>query len=156
MQPQQQSKRATIVIIDNDEGMRHSLEWLIGSLGHDVLAYASGLHYLDDAVKAGRPDCVVLDIHIPELNGVELYGILKTQYPDVPVIFITGYPDQAMAERARALESNRFFIKPLDTDALLDCIDKALIGTSLHLEALESDEAVEVEQEPLFINKVAH
>jgi FixJ family two-component response regulator len=155
MQPQQQSKRATIVIIDNDEGMRHSLEWLIRSAGHDVLAYATGLHYLDDAVKAGRPDCIILDIHIPELNGVELYGILKTQYPDVPVIFITGYPDQAMAEKARALESNRFFTKPLDTDALLDCIDKAIIGTTLHCKASESDEAVEAKREPLLIIKVA-
>ena len=145
----------TIAIIDNDEGMRHSLEWLIRSAGHDVLAYASGLRYLDDAVEADRPDCVILDIHIPELNGVELYGILKTQYPDVPVIFITGYPDQVTAETARALEANRFFTKPLDTDALLDCIDKAIIGTTPHLEASEIDEVVEAKREPLLINKVA-
>ncbi len=145
----------TIVVIDNDEGMRHSLEWLIGSLGHDVLAYDSGLHYLGDAVKSGRPDCIILDIHMPEANGVELYGMLKTQYPDVPMIFITGYPDQAMAEKARVLESEGFFTKPLDTDALLDCIDQAIMGTTLPSEASEIDEAVDAEQEPLLINKVA-
>lgn len=120
------STKSTVVVVDNDEAMRHSLEWLIGSSGHDVITYSSGLHYLDDAVRDGRPDCVILDIHMPEINGLELYGILKTQYPDVAVIFITGYPDQIMADQARMLELTGFFTKPLDTEALLSCIDKAV------------------------------
>jgi two-component system, LuxR family, response regulator FixJ len=130
MDKQGTPEKATVVVIDNDEAMRHSLEWLIASSGHDVVAYDSGLCYLDDAAETGRPDCVVLDIHMPEINGLELYGILKTQYPDVAVIFITGFPDQVMAENARALESKGFFTKPLDTDALLDCINKAVARTA--------------------------
>lgn len=123
------SKQATVVVIDNDEAVRHSLEWLVKSSGHDVRAYNSGLHYLDDAVQAGRPDCVVLDIHMPEINGLELYGIIKTRYPDIPIIFISGFPDQVMAEKARTLQSKGFFTKPLDADALLDCIDRAVART---------------------------
>ena len=129
------AKQATIVVIDNDAAMLHSLEWLIRSSGHDVRAYDSGLRYLDDAVNSGRPDCVILDVHMPELNGLDLYGIVKTRYPDIPVIFITGFPDQVMAEKARALESRRFFTKPLDTDALLDCIDKAIAAATPRNEA---------------------
>jgi two-component system response regulator FixJ len=122
-------KQATIVIIDNDEAMLHSMEWLIRSSGHNVRAYASGLSYLDDVIYSDRPECVILDVHMPEINGLELYGIIKTQHPDIPVIFITGFPDQVMAEKARALESTRFFTKPLDTDALLECIDKAVASS---------------------------
>jgi two-component system, LuxR family, response regulator FixJ len=126
MDKQGTSEKATVVVIDNDEAMRHSLEWLIGSSGHNVLTYDSATSYLNDAGRAGKPDCVILDIHMPEINGLEIYGMLKTQYPDIPVIFITGFPDQIMAEKARALDSTGFFTKPLDTDALLDCIDKAV------------------------------
>lgn len=125
-------KKATIVVIDNDEAVLHSLEWLVKSSGHDVLSYDSGLRYLDDAVQAGRPDCIIMDIHMPEINGLELYGIIKTHHPDIPVIFITGFPDQIMAEKARTLQSKGFFTKPLDTDALLDCIDKAVAPTVSH------------------------
>lgn len=120
------SEQATVVVIDNDSAVRHSLEWIIRSSGHDVQSYDSGLSYLDVAVRDGRPDCVVLDTHISEITGCELYGILKTQYPDVPVIFITGYPEQSIAEKARTLESRRFFTKPLNMDALLNCIDRAI------------------------------
>jgi FixJ family two-component response regulator len=126
MDAPQTAKQATIVVIDNDESMRHSLEWLIRSSGHEVRAYDSGLRYLDAVAGTGRPDCIVLDIHMPEINGLELYGVIKTQCPEIPVIFITGFPDQIMAKKARTLEPQRFFIKPLDTDALLDCIDKAI------------------------------
>lgn len=131
MQELRIAKKSTVIVIDNDEAMRHSLEWLIRSSGHDVRSYDSGPRYLDDAVQAGRPDCVILDIHMPEMNGLELYGILKTQYPDVAVVFITGYPEQIMAEKARALESKGFFTKPLDTDALLGCVDKAIASSGV-------------------------
>jgi FixJ family two-component response regulator len=126
MHARQTAKPATVVVIDNDESVCHSLEWLIRSSGHDVRAYDSGLHYLDAGVEADRPDCIVMDIHMPEINGLELYGIIKTHHPYIPVIFITGFPDQIMAEKVRALESTGFFTKPLDTDALLECIEKAV------------------------------
>lgn len=125
-------EKATVVVIDNDEAVLHSLEWLVKSSGHNVLSYDSGLRYLDDAVQADRPDCIIVDIHMPEINGLELYGIIKTRYPDIPMIFITGFPDQVMAEKARTLQSNGFFTKPLDTDALLDCIDKAVALATHH------------------------
>ena len=66
---------------------------------------------------------------MPEINGLELYGILKNRHPDIAVIFITGYPDQHLAEKARTLEAKGFFTKPLDTDAVLECIDKAVAAS---------------------------
>ena len=126
MQERQAKHRPMVVVIDDDEAMRHSLEWLILSSGHAVLGYASAQSYLDDTGRDGTPDCVILDVHMPEINGLELYGILKDRHPDMAVIFITGYPDQALAEKARSLEATRFFTKPLDTDAILACIDAAI------------------------------
>jgi len=131
MQELQISMKPAVIVIDNDEAMRHSLEWLIRSSGHEVLSYDSAKSYLGDPTQAGKPGCVILDIHMPEINGLEMYGILKNQHPDVSVIFITGYPNQILADKARKLESKGFFTKPLDTDALLDCIDKAVASSGI-------------------------
>ena len=59
---------------------------------------------------------------MPEINGLELYALLKKQYPDISVIFVTGHPGQILAEKARRLDSKGFFTKPLNTDTLLHCI----------------------------------
>lgn len=123
--------KPAVIVIDNDEAMRHSLEWLIRSSGHEVLSYDSAKSYLGDTARAGKPGCVILDIHMPEINGLEMYGILKNQHPDVSVIFITGYPNQILADKARLLEAKGFFTKPLDTDALLACIDKAVASSGI-------------------------
>lgn len=122
----QTQKSATVILIDGEESTRHSLEWLIQSLGHNVHAYDSGLSYLDAAVGSDRPDCMILDTHMQEINGLELYGIMKTQYPDLPVIFVTGLPDQPIAQKARSIDSTGFFIKPVDSDALAACLGQAL------------------------------
>ena len=131
MYEQQTSRGSTVVVIDDDEAMRHSLEWLIRSAGHNIVGYESGSQYLDDAVRNGKPDYVLLDIHMLEIDGLELYGVLKTQHLDLAVIFITGYPDQLLAEKARVLDVKGFFTKPLDTDALLSCIDKTAASSRI-------------------------
>ena len=117
--------KPTIIVIDDDAAMRHSLQWLISSSGYDVHSYESAKSYLDDAMWDGRPDCVISDIHMSEMTGVELHGILKKRYPNVPVIFISGQHDLSV-DQARSLGSAGFFSKPLDTDAFLTSIHKAV------------------------------
>ena len=130
MQERLAQHSAMVVVIDDDEAMRHSLEWLLHSSGHRVQCYASAQGYLDDSGRDGDPACVIVDVHMPDINGVELYGMLKDRDPDLAVIFVTGYPDQALAEKARSLDATRFFTKPLDTDAILSCIDEAIAATA--------------------------
>ncbi len=134
MHAPQTTKQASVAIIDNDDSVRHSLEWLTQTAGYDVHVYDSGLSYLDAAAEGYRPDCIVLDLYMPIINGLELYGIIKTQHPDIPIIFITGLPDQGISEKARALEATRFFTKPLEIDALLACIDKTLASSPPQLQ----------------------
>lgn len=129
MQKPMESKKSMIIIINIDELIRDLLGWLIRAAGHDVRTYDSGLDYLDDAARDDRPDCVILDTHMLGISGLEMYGILKTQYPNLPVIFITGYPDHTIAEKSRALESQGFFTRPLDTNAILNCIDGAIASS---------------------------
>lgn len=114
--------KTTVIVVDDDEAVRHSLEWLLKSWNYHVLSYDSATNYLRDSARSGRPGCIILDIHMPEINGLELYAILKKQYPDISVIFVTGHPGQILAEKARRLNSQAVFTKPLDTDALLHCI----------------------------------
>ena len=126
----QSARPSAVVVVDDDEAMRDSLMWLIGSCGHQAIGYASGPSYLESAAGADDPDCVILDIHMPEMSGLELYRILKARRPDLPVIFITGYPEQGLAQTARRLKAEGFFTKPLDTDALLGCLERILAPVS--------------------------
>jgi len=114
--------KTTIIVVDDDEAARHSLVWLIKSWSYHVLSYASATSYLRDTVRSEKPACAILDIHMPEINGLEPYAILKKQHPDIAVIFVTGHPNQNLAEKARKLDTKGFFVKPLDADALLHCI----------------------------------
>lgn len=115
------SMNSTIVIIDDDEGARDSLRWLLQSAGYTALSYRSASAYLE-ATDGGRPACVILDMHMSGMNGVEFYPLLKTRYPDLPIVFVTGHSDQALARDARRLKAEGFFSKPLDTEALLQQI----------------------------------
>lgn len=121
--------KTTIIVVDDDEAARHSLGWLIKSWGYHVLSYDSATSYLRDTVRNGKPACVILDIHMPEINGLELYAMLKKQHPDIAVIFVTGHPNQDLAAKVRKLDTKGFFVKPLDTDALLHCIAASAAST---------------------------
>jgi FixJ family two-component response regulator len=122
-------KNSTVVIIDDDEAVRESLGWLLRFSGHVVAGYDSAVTYLNVGRKLGRPDCVVVDIHMPQMNGLECYQEIKGQFPDVPVVFITGDPGQTLAKQAEALEPMNFFAKPLDTQKLLSRINEAVTSS---------------------------
>jgi two-component system response regulator FixJ len=120
--------RSAVAIIDDDEGACHSLKWLVQSAGYAVACFHSAAAFLDLATADNRPACIIMDIHMPGINGVELYRMLKERYPGIPVVFVTGYPDQALATKARSLEPDGFFAKPLDTEALLRQIKQLIAG----------------------------
>lgn len=111
--------KPAVVIIDDDEGACYSLEWLVQSAGYAVACFRSPGAFLDMATADNRPACVIMDVHMPGISGPELYPLLKNRYPGIPIVFVTGYPDQALSRKARALNPEGFFSKPLDTEALL-------------------------------------
>ena len=112
-------------IIDDDDAVRDSLVFLLDSSGIKAEAHASAAAFLD--IFAGQEKgCVVTDIRMPEVSGLELLRRIKEKRPDFPVIVITGHGDVPLAVEAMKLGAADFLEKPFDDDSLLAAIRAAL------------------------------
>jgi FixJ family two-component response regulator len=121
-----------VFIVDDDISVRESLELLVRDENWKPVIFASAQEFLDHPRKH-VPSCLVLDVSLPGLDGLELQKRLAVEHVDVPIIFITGYgdiPKSVQAMKAGALE---FLTKPLNTDALVSAIRNALQRSSLAL-----------------------
>ena len=121
----QEKKQSTVFVVDDDEAMRESLTWLIESVGLNVETFSSA----DDFLKfyyPGRPGCLLLDVRMPGMSGLELQGHLQKQQVKVPVIIITGHGDVPMAVRAMKAGAIDFIEKPFNDEQLLESIRNAL------------------------------
>jgi len=119
------SDKAVVHVIDDDEAMRQSLAFLLGTVGMEVQTYESAVAFLEVAptVKAG---CVITDVRMPELSGVELLRQLRERKLDIPVIVITGHGDVPLAVEAMKIGAMDFLEKPFDDEALLASVRSAL------------------------------
>jgi len=126
-----ESENKTVFIVDDDEGVRKALGFLLRSAGHAVETFASARDFLErcDITRRG---CVLLDVCMPESSGLDLQRELQARSWDLPVIFITGHgtiPTAVAALRAGALD---FIEKPINEDALLDSIERAVDWEDRH------------------------
>lgn len=116
--------RVLVAVVDDDAGIRRALQRLLRSAGFDGRAFASGNEFLA-ALPISGLRCVILDVHMPELGGIELQHRLDACCPPVPVIFITGHDDAEAQRRALAQKPIAFLSKPIDDRQLLDAIAMA-------------------------------
>lgn len=114
-----------VFIIDDDPSVRKSLVRLITSVGLAVQAYPSAQDFLDNQLHEG-PQCLVLDIRMPGLSGLDLQKELQQQQRMIPIIFITGHADVPMSVRAMKAGAVDFLEKPFNDQELVDAIHKAL------------------------------
>jgi FixJ family two-component response regulator len=124
-------------VVDDDEAVRSSLKLLLKSAGLTALAYASAAEFLA-AYEDDQPGCLVLDIRMPGMNGLELQDELNRRGAMIPVIFITGHGDVPMAVEAMQLGAMDFLQKPFRDQDLIDRVRKALAldrGNRAQLEA---------------------
>jgi FixJ family two-component response regulator len=122
-----------VFIVDDDVSVRESLELLIRDQNWEPEMFASAKEFLDRPRKR-VPSCLVLDLSLPGLNGLELQKQLALEHSDMPIIFISGYgdvPKSVQAMKAGALE---FLTKPIDDDALVNAIRNALQRSTQALE----------------------
>lgn len=112
-------------IIDDDEAMRESLVFLLDTAGFDVVASPSAVAFLK-TVPDPRLGCIVTDIRMPDMNGLELIRVLRADGHDYPVIVITGHGDVPLAVEAMKAGVIDFIEKPFDDETLLDAIGIAL------------------------------
>jgi two-component system response regulator FixJ len=119
------SEKAVVHVIDDDEAMRQSLAFLLGAVGIEVQTYESAVAFLKVApdVKAG---CVITDVRMPELSGVELLRRLRELKLGIPVIVITGHGDVPLAVEAMKIGALDFLEKPFDDEVLLASVRSAL------------------------------
>jgi RNA polymerase sigma factor (sigma-70 family) len=117
--------KATVFVVDDDQAMRNSLKWLIESVGVAVESFASADEFLAN-YEQGRPGCLVLDVRMPGMSGLELQEYLTSRNIRVPAVIITGHGDVPMAVRAMKAGAVDFIEKPFNDEALLDAIRRAL------------------------------
>ncbi len=114
-----------IAVVDDEESVRRALQRLIRSAGMNVNTYASGAEFFASAQKC-RPDCLVLDLHMPLMNGFEVQSQLVQSELRVPIIVLTGHDTPEARERAMEAGAAAYFRKPVDGQALLDAIASAI------------------------------
>lgn len=114
-----------VYLVDDDEAVRDSLGMLLSSVGLASAIYASALEFLEH-FDPERHACLVADIRMPGLSGLELQQRLNEQHADIPIIFITGHGDVPMAVTAMKSGAADFIQKPFRDQDLLDRIGKAL------------------------------
>jgi two-component system response regulator FixJ len=116
---------ATVYIVDDDRMARESLQWLIESAGLTAEVYASGVDFLQQ-LDTTQPGCVLLDVRMPDINGMELHAKLKQHNVLLPVIIVTGHADVAMAVRAMKAGAYDFIEKPYNDALMLERVQNAI------------------------------
>jgi FixJ family two-component response regulator len=114
-----------IFIVDDDASVRKSLARVMTSAGYAVEAFASAREFLERAPLAG-PGCLVLDVRMPGLSGLDLQEALAGTSRRIPIVFITGHGDISMSVKAMKSGAADFLTKPYDVEQLLAAVDRAV------------------------------
>jgi FixJ family two-component response regulator len=118
-----------ISIVDDDESFRRATAGFVASLGYTVAAFGSAEEFLKSASLA-HTACLISDVHMPGMSGIELQNELIERGHRMPVIFFTAYSASHVHLQALALGAVGIFDKPFDEDKLISCLDQALSGGS--------------------------
>jgi FixJ family two-component response regulator len=116
---------AQVFVVEDDDSVRRALDRLLRSAGYSVAGFVSALDVLA-AVQRSAPACLIIDVRMPVMDGLELFENLRSADVSVPVIFITGHGDIAMAVRAMKAGAFDFLAKPFSDDALLGAVASAV------------------------------
>jgi FixJ family two-component response regulator len=114
-----------VFIVDDDVSVRSALESLIESAGWVAETFASAQEFLR-CPRVAAPSCLVLDVSLPDISGLELQRRVATDRTDMPIIFISGYGDVPMTVRAMKAGAVEFLMKPFKDDVLLNAIRNAI------------------------------
>jgi FixJ family two-component response regulator len=116
---------SVISIVDDDASVRVATDNLLRSLGYTVHTFASAEEFLR-SIHFNDTSCVIADVQMPTMSGVELQALVLAQGHRVPFIFITAFPEETIRERAVKAGAICFLTKPFDRLTLIKCLDTAL------------------------------
>jgi len=128
-----QQQQPIVFVVDDDISVRESLELLIQFAGWQPETFASAEEFLAHP-RTVTPSCLVLDVSLPDLNGLELQKLIASERTDMPIIFITGHGDVPMTVQAMKAGAVEFLTKPFDDEVLLSAIRHAIERSAAVLE----------------------
>jgi FixJ family two-component response regulator len=114
-----------IAVIDDDASVRRALQRLLQSAGFTVETFAAAREFLNSDYRA-RTACLVLDVHLPEMSGLQLQEYLAASGAPIPIVFITAYDDVSTRERVNRAGAVGYLRKPFDQATLIGAIRRAL------------------------------
>ena len=114
-----------VSIVDDDETVRVAVSSLVRSVGHDVCVFDSAEAFLASP-RLEETSCLIADMQMPGMSGLDLQTALKARRPNLPVIIITAFPEPRIRQQAKAAGAIGFFSKPIDGNVLIDCLEQAL------------------------------
>jgi len=120
-----QEKPGLVTIVDDDESVRGALKGLLKYAGFLVLAFASAEEFLESGEQQ-KTACLIADIRMPGMSGLELQSKLNLDHHRIPIIFITAHGDEKMRMQALRAGAVEFLTKPFDDEALVDSVRAAL------------------------------
>jgi FixJ family two-component response regulator len=116
-----------LAVVDDDADVRVALTRLVSAAGFTVETFASGAEFLR-SLQDHEPDCLVLDLHMPEMSGFDVQSALASVHSAVPVVVITGHHTPESHARAIHLGAKSYLRKPVNDSVLLEAIEKAIGG----------------------------
>jgi two-component system response regulator FixJ len=117
------AKKFVVSIVDDDESVREGLMGLMQSHGYDAKSFGSAADFL---AADGRADCLVVDIHMPGMTGLELCSHVALGDRNTPIIMITARHDEGLRKRALNSGAHCYLVKPLQEERLLECVRSAI------------------------------
>lgn len=135
------TRQATVHVVDDDDAVRSSLRLLLKSVGLPTVAHASAQEFLA-AWDGDQPGCLVLDVRMPGMSGIELQAELNQRGAIIPVIFISGHGDIPMAVEAIQHGAFDFLQKPFRDQDLIDRVQRALASDAEHRQLLQQRETL--------------
>lgn len=117
--------RTTLHVVDDEELIRNSLEAVLRFGKYEVATFSSGIEFLE-ALPDLNPGCIILDVRMPQISGLEVLKTLKQDRPQIPVIVMSGFADVTMAVKAMQSGASDFIEKPFQPDDVLNTVKKVL------------------------------
>ena len=143
-----QTDTPLIRIVDDNDTLRQSLEFMLQCEGYEVVSYASAMEFLKSDTPS-RPGCLILDIQMPEMSGLDLFDRLNHRGYEVPVIFLTAHGDIDMAVGAMRDGAVDFVQKPVRQERLLTAIAMAVTRSVSETGAVETEGAIRAKVQEL-------
>jgi two-component system, LuxR family, response regulator FixJ len=134
-------EECVVHVVDDDPALRRSLRFLFESVGWQVRLHASAEEFLDIATSPAQPSCLVLDIRMPAMSGLELQQVLRERGIVMPILFMTGHADVSVAVQALKSGAADFIEKPYKDQAILDAVAAAMRRCDEAMQAAHRREA---------------